>query len=163
MPKEDELIAEARKEGIEQFLVSTLIYDDKNMLAFIKPNNYRESAGGHVKDYESLFSSAKREPKEEANLEVKIDKYLGARDFFLNGLRTRMFFIKGEVDFKLNSRNLKKYITLSDEHKGYLLLPTYNFKGKNFKDEQKSFLVTHFNRLKYKTYIKNRKYSRLVA
>lgn len=163
LPKEDQRIAQARNQGIEQFLVNVVVYDDKNLLAFVKPDNYRESLGGHVKEYESILSSAKREAKEESGLDVKIDRYLGHTDFYLNNKRTRMFFVKGEIDFKLNYKNLEKKVKLSDEHKGYLLIPFDTLNSYKFKHDQKAFLAKYFMDIRHEAYIRGRNDMKKVA
>lgn len=114
---EKELILEAKKEGIERFVIGAVAYKDKQVLLLERPKDefmggYFELPSGKVEKEESLSQALRREIKEETGKSIGgVGDFLGHFDYELSsGDTTRQWTFA--VPFK------KKGITLT-EHTDY--------------------------------------------
>lgn len=62
-----------------------IIKDGKLLVLWRKKHKHYEFPGGRVENNESLEKAAIREVKEEIGCDVQLDKYIGYKEFFIEG------------------------------------------------------------------------------
>lgn len=99
MTEYHELLEQARRDGIEKFVVGAAILKDNQLLIVIRADDdnmlpgYAEIPGGGVDDGESLIDALHRETKEETNMDIsEVLGYVGAFDYLSgSGEKARQF------------------------------------------------------------------------
>lgn len=112
-------LEEAKKDGIEKFVVGAVISKDERLLILLrKPDDFLggiyELPGGGVEKGETIKEGLEREVKEETSFNVKnVNKYLGHFDYISEkGKKSRQFNFDVDV---FDSSNIK--LTEHDDYK----------------------------------------------